>query len=234
MNGGALSTGSRLGSRRVTVSTAASTDGAGRNSLAGSRRARRKHHHGRPTRADEVDGGVLAGLRQRASDLPLHDEIRAHDAAGRIIEQPVQERRRAIERRVGEHPVRSGRQWELDGVAFEDGDGVGRREAPREPGGEHGVDFDGEHRRAAVREGRSERAGAGAELDDLIRGAIPASAARRAASAALSRKCCPRSLACDRPGRDRPGTEHHHRRHGRVETRAEAAAVHRISTAACA
>ena len=46
---------------------------------------------------------------------------------------------------------------------------LARGEAPRQPSGEHRVDFDGEDVRSAVRERGRERAGPGAELDDMIR-----------------------------------------------------------------
>ena len=107
-------------------------------------------------------------MRQRACDLPLDDEIGAHQPAGRVVEEPVQDRRSAVERRVGEHAVRRGGKRKLADVARVDGDGVGVGEAPGQAGGEHGVDLDRAHARPAVEERGGEGAGAGAELDDVI------------------------------------------------------------------
>ena len=48
----------------------------------------------RPRCSDEVDRVVVAGAGERACDLPLDDEVGAHQPAGRVVEEPVQDRRR--------------------------------------------------------------------------------------------------------------------------------------------
>ncbi len=124
----------------------------------------------RPARADEIDGSVLAGLCQaRVRPATGRRDPRAHQPAGRVVEEAVQDRRRAIERGlantrngvagsgnspashsntvtalvVGEAPCRVRPRAQ----------GRPRPRAPRAP-------------QSAERGG--ERAGAGAELDDLI------------------------------------------------------------------
>jgi hypothetical protein len=122
----------------------------------------------RPTCADEVDGELVCRLCQRASDLPLDNEIRAHESARWMIKKPVQDRRRVVERWIREHAIRRSGKRKLDGVALEDGDAVGSGEPPRQPSREQGVDFDGEDPRSAVCERGSECAGSGTELDHMI------------------------------------------------------------------
>src|SRR5580692_4491858 len=61
--GPAMRGGRRGGSRRVTQSTAASTEGTGRNAVAGTRWTTSNDHHGAQAVDSSVDGGMRARLR---------------------------------------------------------------------------------------------------------------------------------------------------------------------------
>jgi len=103
-----------------------------------------------PTTRDEVGGVLVARSSERACHLPLHDEIGAHRACGRVVEESVEDRRRATERRVGQHPERGGGEREVGEIAREDRDAGRSGETLRETGGERRVDFHRTHARAAV------------------------------------------------------------------------------------
>lgn len=102
-------------------------------------------------------------------DLPLHDEVDPLRSAGRMIEQPCQQRRRDPERWVGDDAVRLA--WQVqafDGGAYD-------LHAVREVGVVQplaellvpdGIRFDRPHRRPRPRQLERERADTGADVDD--------------------------------------------------------------------
>ena len=65
-----------MGTRRVTRSKAASTDGTGRKAAAGMRRPTSKDHQGAQAADRRVDGGMTARF---ARHLPLDDEVGADE-----------------------------------------------------------------------------------------------------------------------------------------------------------
>ncbi len=94
------------GTRRVTRSTAASTDGTGRNESAGNRRPMVKDHQG----AHVVDSSVVGGtaVRLRATSR-LDEQIGAPQAAVRVVEQVAQQRRGGTEGNGAHRPERTAR-----------------------------------------------------------------------------------------------------------------------------
>ena len=158
------------------------------------RRPRSNRHHGHRARST---------CRPVPGDLPLHHEVGADQPTAGIVEQAVQDRGRAPERRVRHHAVRVARQRDVAHVGVQHRDVRAGRTAARDRRRAQGRARPRGRTRPRRERGR-EHAGARAKVDDAVVGPMPASATRRAASCSLPRKCCPSDDRLVAP----PGTDH--------------------------
>jgi hypothetical protein len=187
----------------VITRTAASTARGGWNSAAGEPPAPRDDPPRRPGRPEEVQTGAGAG--SSAGDLPLHHDIAAHEPTVRV-EEPAQQGRSAMERRVGDHPVgvagsTTSRASSCRTVTV----GVAANEPLGQVGDHARRRLDGEDVGAWTGQRLDEHPAARAELDDPVLGADPGLSNQAGGERRPSQEVLP-AVAPRRPGDPRwPG-----------------------------
>ena len=157
------------GTRRVTRSTAPSTEGTGRNESAGIPPAHREGPPGRPRRGEHGGGGHSGPL---ARHLPLDEEIGAPEAAAVVVEQVAQQGRGGTEGKRADRPERLAWHGVAERVAADDRD-VGQAPPPRLASQLFRpvrVALERDDIDAAPGERERARAAPGADLDDEIGG----------------------------------------------------------------
>jgi hypothetical protein len=103
-----------------------------------------------------------------AGNLPLHDEVGADQGSFRMVEQAVQDRGSPTERRIRHDPVGRAGQRNVTHVGVQHDDVRRFREPSRQPAGQRYVELDREDGCGAVRKGRGQDTGSGAEVDDAV------------------------------------------------------------------